>query len=297
MALAPRVAVTRSGDRPAAVGVIWFVVLTYLIAWAWCLPLVIGGATVEQGRGWPTHVPALLAPALATVLVVGSTQGLPGIGHLVRHVVRRRFSPVWWLVALSPLVVLVLTLLGTRLSGLEPPDPGGFARFGGLPASGVVTTFLLVLVLNGFGEEIGWRGFLQDRLQQRFDPLPATLIVAATWAVWHTPFFFVLATYSGFDARTLVVFPLGLTSGAVVLTWLYNNTGGSILGAALWHASYNMAVATAGATDLIQGVVTGAVMLAAAILIGAEIIVRRRGGRSVLGGSFREPSSGTRPGS
>jgi membrane protease YdiL (CAAX protease family) len=79
------------------------------------------------------------------------------------------------------------------------------------------------------------------------------------------------------------MFPLGLTSGAVVLTWLYNHTGRSILAVALWHALYNMAVATAGATDLIQAVVTAAVMITASVLVAGEIIAQRRGERSILG--------------
>ena len=102
------------------------------------------------------------------------------------------------------------------------------------------------------------------------------------WAVWHTPFFFILSTYAGFNAMTLVMFPLGLASGAVVLTWLYNHTGRSILAAALWHTLYNMAVATEGATDLIQGVVTATVMCAAAVLVVGEVVARQRGNRSIL---------------
>ncbi|MGA7269516.1 MAG: hypothetical protein WB239_00415, partial [Acidimicrobiia bacterium] len=70
-----------------------------------------------------------------------------------------------------------------------------------------------------------------------------------------------------------------------VLTWLYNHTGRSVLAVALWHTLYNMAVATAGATDLIQGVVTAVVMVAAGVLVAAEILFQHRSGRSILGRS------------
>jgi membrane protease YdiL (CAAX protease family) len=271
------------GEHRSLAGLVWFVVLAYVFAWAWAVPLAINGSTVEQGSGWPTHVPSLLAPLLAAIAVVSFYEGRGGVGELIRRMSRWRFSPVWWLVVLSPLLILGLTVAAMGLAGQELPAWADFARFGGLPVYGVLPTVLLVLALNGFGEEAGWRGFLQDRLQRRFDPLPATLIVAVIWAAWHAPFFFILSTYSGFDAMTLVMFPLGLASGAVVLTWLYNHTGRSILAVALWHAFYNMAVATAGATDLIQGVVTAIVMVAATVLIAAEVLVQRRTGRSVLG--------------
>lgn len=267
----------------ATSGVLWFVVLAYVFAWSWSLPLVFAGETVEQGQGWPTHVPSLLAPLLAAFVVVGFTEGRAEIADLVGRIGRWRFSPKWWLVVVSPALVLGLTLAGLALAGEDLPAWGDFSEFTGLPSYGVISTLLMVFVLNGLGEEVGWRGYLQDRLQRRFGPLFSTLIVAAIWAVWHTPFFFILSTYSGFNAMTMVMFPLGLASGAVVLTWLYNRTGRSVLAVALWHTLYNMAVATAGATDLIQGVVTAVVMVAAVILVIADVAARRGGSRPVLG--------------
>lgn len=284
MTVAPsKTSTARDGQR-SATGLVWFVALAYGLAWAWSLPLAFTGSTVEPGSGWPTHVPALLAPLMAAFVVTALTEGRTGVGDLIRRMARWRFAPVWWIVVVSPVAILGLTVIGMSLGGQELPALGDFSRFGGLPAFGLLSTLLMVFLLNGFGEEAGWRGFLQDRLQRRFEPLPATLIVALIWAVWHAPFFLILSTYSGFNAMTLIMFPLGLASGAVVLTWLYNQTGRSILAVALWHTFYNMTVATVGATDLIQGVVTGAVMIAATVLIGAEVVAQRRGGSSVLGG-------------
>lgn len=283
MAVAPSMTEIPKGSKQSTKSLIWFVGLAYALAWAWSLPLAITGVTVEQGQGWPTHVPSLVAPLLAAFAVVGFTEGRAGLADLVRRMGRWRFSSVWWLVVVSPVVALGLTLAGMAVAGQDLPSLSDFARFGGLPVYGVVQTFLLVFVLNGLGEETGWRGFLQDCLQRRFNPLSSTLIVAAVWAVWHTPFFVILSTYAGFTAMTLVMFPLGLASGAIVLTWLYNGTGRSILAAALWHTFYNMAVATAGATDLIQGVVTAVVMVAALMLVIADVVAGRGGGRSVLG--------------
>lgn len=283
MAVAQPTTEIREQPARSTGGVAWFVVVAYLLAWAWAVPLAVAGEMVEPGDGWPTHVPSLLGPMLAALLVVAVSEGRGGVRDLIGRMTRWRFSPVWWVVVVSPVGLLGLTLVMMGLAGQELPGWRDFSMFSGLPSYGVLSTFALVLVLNGFGEEAGWRGYLQDRLQQRFSPLSSTMIVAVTWAVWHTPFFFLLSTYAGFNAMTLVMFPLGLASGAVILTWLYNHTGRSILAVALWHGFYNMAVATTGATDLIQGVVTGAVMVTAAILVSVDIRARRRGSRSVLG--------------
>lgn len=264
-------------------GVVGFVVLSYAIAWGWAVPLALDGATVRPGEGRPTHLPSLMAPLVASVIVVGLTEGRAGLGDIVRRTVRRRFAPVWWGVVISPAVVAAITVLGAGLAGQELPAWDDFALFGGLPATSVFVTFAAVFVVNGVGEEAGWRGFLQDRLQGRLSPLSATLVVAVVWAVWHAPFFLILSTYSGFEARTLIVFPLGLTAGAVILTWVYNHTGRSILAVALWHTIYNMVVATGGASDLLQGVVTGVVMVGATVLVAFEVSARRHGRPSVLG--------------
>lgn len=282
MAVAPPTTEIPKDSTQSTKGLTWFVGLAYALAWAWSLPLAITGDTVEQGQGWPTHVPSLAAPMLAAFVVIALTEGRAGLADLARRMGRWRFSSIWWLVVVSPVVVLGLTLAGMAVAGQDLPAWGEFSDFNGLPSYGVLSTLLLVFVLNGLGEETGWRGYLQDRLQFRFTPLSSTLIVAVVWAVWHAPFFFILSTYSGFNAMTLVMFPLGLASGAVVLTWLYNETGRSILAVALWHTLYNMAVGTAGATDLIQGVVTAAVMVAAVILVTADVVARRSGRRSVL---------------
>jgi uncharacterized protein len=59
------------------------------------------------------------------------------------------------------------------------------------------------------------------------------------------PFFFYLPN---FRAMGLVGFPglaLGILCGAIVLTWLYNGTNGSVLGASLWHGAFNFVIASA----------------------------------------------------
>jgi len=65
-----------------------------------------------------------------------------------------------------------------------------------------------------------------------------TLVLAALWAGWHAPLFFILASYG--SPLILPGFFIGLTAGALVLSSLYNGTGASILAVAVWHASYNL---------------------------------------------------------
>src|SRR5436190_10576427 len=134
--------------------------------------------------------------------------------------------------------MLALAVLVQALSGQHVPTFAAFGEINGFPAWGGLAVLVLLVLVNGLGEETGWRGFLQPTLQRRMRPLYAILVVAAIWASWHAPLFAILTTFHDFTPATLVGFAIGLACGAIVLGWLYNRTG-SILAVAVWHATYN----------------------------------------------------------
>jgi hypothetical protein len=85
------------------------------------------------------------------------------------------------------------------------------------------------------------------RLQQHHSPLVSSALLTLGWAGWHLPFFLYLPAYAAFGVGLLPGFFFALFAGAVVLTWLYNRSGGSVLAAALWHASFNFVTASPAA--------------------------------------------------
>jgi uncharacterized protein len=81
---------------------------------------------------------------------------------------------------------------------------GDFARFSGLSAGlGILGVAAVITIVNGSGEETGWRRYALPQLQRRFYPLTATLILASGWADWHIPQFFFLDSYKGFPPPML----------------------------------------------------------------------------------------------
>jgi uncharacterized protein len=264
--------------RPPALG--WFVLLAYGLTWAWMLPLALSGAVVAPGTGWPTHFPALLGPLVAAVLVAARTGELRA---LVARTLRVRVPLRWWLVAVSPLALLAAALLLAALTGAELPRPADFAVISGLPAAwGPVLVVAVIVVVNGFGEETGWRGYALPALQRRFSPLTSMLLLAVVWAGWHAPMFLVLTSFRAFDAVTAVGWLLGLAAGSVVLGWLAVRTG-SVAVVAVWHGLFNVVSGTAAATGTVAAVTSTAVVVWAALLVGADVVARRRGRASVLG--------------
>jgi uncharacterized protein len=273
----------RGGSRLDVKGLVVFFVLAYVLSWAWAIPLAVAHLVIRRGEGWPTHYPMLLAPAIAAVVVTAWTMGRPGVRDLLARMVRWRVPVRWWLAALSPAGFLVLALIAMAAAGKALPSAAAFGQFSGTPAIGLVGVLLLITFVGALGEETGWRGYALPQLQRRFSPLTSSLILAVLWFGWHLPQFLVIAAYRDFSPVQYVGMFLGLICGAVILTWLYNRSGGSILLVIVWHGLYNFVSGTQAATGLLAAVVTTLVMVQGVVLIVLELRARRRGQPSVLG--------------
>jgi membrane protease YdiL (CAAX protease family) len=83
-------------------------------------------------------------------------------------------------------------------------------------------------------EEPGFRGFALPRLLEGRSALAASLILGVLHAIWHIPLFI-------FGSDSPIIIPI-VISGAVINTWLFNNTNGSVLTAMLLHTSVDRMV-------------------------------------------------------
>jgi membrane protease YdiL (CAAX protease family) len=272
----------RGGPRLDVKALVVFFALAYALSWSWAIPLAAAHLVVRHGGGWPTHYPALLGPAIAAVVVIAWTMGRPGVRDLLARMARWRVPLRWWLAALSPAAFLGLALIAMVAAGKPLPRMADFGQFSGISAIGLVGVLLLILV-GALGEETGWRGYALPHLQRRFSPLTSSLILAMLWFGWHLPQFFVITTYRDSSPVQYVGMFLGLTCGAVILTWLYNRSGGSILLVAVWHGLYNFVSGTQAATGMLAAVVSTLVMIQGVLLIVLEVRARRHGRPSVLG--------------
>jgi membrane protease YdiL (CAAX protease family) len=267
-----------AGDRP----VIVFFVLACAFSWSYWIPLALVGPSVERGDMWPTQLPGLLGPMLAAFVVVACTEGPGGMRQLLASMVRLPRGARPLLATVAPLAFLAFALLIATVLGQAPPA-SDFLRYSGTSAS--VAVLMAVLVVTGFGEETGWRGYALARLQRRHGPLRATLAVTAGWATWHIPLFFVLASYSDFGPLMAVGWLIGLAAGGFVLTMVYNVTGASVLAAVIWHTTYNVGAGTNGGDGLVAPLMTACV-----IFWAVSLVQRHRSGLAAFGHPPPPPS-------
>jgi membrane protease YdiL (CAAX protease family) len=113
----------------------------------------------------------------------------------------------------------------------------------------LIPLYLIMVVLmpwNGpVGEEFGWRGFALPRLQNKYGPLAASLVIGTIWGIWHLPTFFAPQGVIGAIAATvgmgfIIPYTLGTIANSIFMTWLYNRSKASALIAGIvWHAAIN----------------------------------------------------------
>ena len=238
-----------------------YVVLAFALSWAWWIPLAVSGVHVAPGQGWPTHLLGLLAPAISAFVTTAIFDGRVGVEDLLRRIVRWRMRWYWWaILAATALMLVVPAITNPSATSADYLTYSGAGQFG-------LFTVIYVLVINGFGEEIGWRGFLAETLLGRFSLGVTALIVGAIWALWHLPLFWIVDAFRDLGIGGTIGWVFGLLSGSVFLAWLYRGSGRSILLVALWHTAFNFTTATTAAAGVTAAVVSTVVIVAAVVTL------------------------------
>jgi len=247
-----------------------YIVLAYAITWAFELPL----AAARQGWAQLSvpsaiHYLGAFGPMSAALIVTGMTQGGSGVRELFRGLLKWRVPWRWVLFCVfSPIAMFALAALVMRLTSDVWPDLSLLGDVEYLPYLGIGGALILWLLTWGLGEEMGWRGFALPRLQQGRSALTASILLGVVHAFWHLPAFFYKDTYMTMGlAAGLPMLVLSVIAAAIVFTWIYNSTGGSLLMVIIFHALFDMlSVSKAGGASA-PAVMSGVVWVLAAVVV------------------------------
>jgi len=158
--------------------------------------------------------------------------GKAGVRKLLRRLLIWRVGVGWWV------AVVLLSALGVGAVGLSVLVGGNSPDVTVTIPGAVVLLVLSIFPGSAGGEEIGWRGFALPHLQAVRRALEASVILGIAWGVWHLPLYL-----TGADMRPLSLFApwVVLTVAmSIIVTWMYNSTGGSLLIVILFHAAANL---------------------------------------------------------
>jgi membrane protease YdiL (CAAX protease family) len=222
-----------------------FFALAYAFSWVVWAPAVFlsRGTSEPQTSSALFHLVGSLGPMISAFVVTALGSGSMGVRELLSRVFRWRVGLGWWGVAAAgtPILFLAAAVISRFLFG-GWPDMGEFGRSEEFSFLGLLPYWLANFVFFGFGEEVGWRGFALPRLQTGRSALLAALILSLLWAGWHLPLFsFVM----GFESMGFAAVPgwfFFIVTGSVLLSWIYNSTGGSVLIVAIFHGTLDIVI-------------------------------------------------------
>lgn len=218
-----------------------FFVLAYAISWLVWAPLWLPSFGFHGLPVLPFHhALGAVGPIASAFIVATMESGSAGPADLSRRLGLFRGRSWWAAVAVfAPYALLGLSVAWASSFGGEMAAEG-FGRSREFPQFSALGFLGYNIVSFGYGEEVGWRGFALPRLQARHSALVASLLLTIGWAIWHLPLFLYRPGYTKMDAIGVVGWLFSLFTGAVLLTWLYNESRGSILVVALFHAAIDV---------------------------------------------------------
>lgn len=203
------------------------VFLALALGITWGAAALRSGLGIAPGGGWSLLIK--YGPSIAGVAATAWFAGRAGLADLARRLSPLRTHPGWLLFALLLPVALGGVTLGLRVMAAGPvvSDPGvGLAAAAQLFAGQLALRFFAG---GGLGEELGWRGFMQPRVQARVGWLQASLWIGLWHGLWHLPA----------QGAAVIILTVYTVSAAIIFSWMANRTRGSVFLAALLHASGN----------------------------------------------------------
>jgi len=254
---------------------IWlFFVVAFDASWPFWSVAVFMGLSVEGPSGEVLFRVGLLGPLVAGILFawLGRSDG-SWREYWMRLADPRRIAARWYAVILlfmpALMALAVLWDMAFETGTAFPLIGRRMAPFVANPAL-IAPTLLNILLLGPLSEEFGWRGYALDRLQQRFTPAVSSLILGALWALWQLPLFFIRDTFHHDDLGAWTpgfwVFVVQVIAMTFVMTWIFNHTRRSTLGAILFRYMASLAMFVANVSDETNFLATLLLLIAAVVI-------------------------------
>lgn len=224
--------------------------IAYAATWLCNLPLLLS----KDGFGlFPYTVPIVVyailfllptyaGPTGGALLVTSALEGKAGVRKFLHRYHQWRVGIRWYLVIILGYLLLQM-LFASLLLGPTPVVQGVIEHWPTWFTVYLPALLIFPAIIN-WGEEPGFRGFAQTRMQVEYGVLRTTLIVGFLHGVWHLPAYLLNggpAAMGPFDLRWFALNTLDIMFITVIFTWVFNHAQYSILIASLSHAGWNAA--------------------------------------------------------
>lgn len=229
-----------------------------------------GGMLIAGLDVMPGKLAELVILVGAAALLTGWIGGRASLRQLFGGLLRGRFNPLWWIVALVAMPLLTTGVACATGTYVDSADAG-------TTILNYAIVFLFVLFTASLWEETAWAGFVQTRLMGRHGLLVGSLLTAIPFALIHLPLAWEQQGWAGTSPGDALINLAFVFGSAPFLRYLIGvvlvDTKGSLLAAALLHASFNASAALDVAPGGWQYV--PALIVLTILVVAARAVLRR----------------------
>ncbi|ACR80493.1 MULTISPECIES: type II CAAX endopeptidase family protein [Kosmotoga] len=219
-----------------------FFLYTFLWSWSlWLVPVIFGLETTVSKLFYALGG---IAPSTVGIFMAYSKKDRKYWKDFWHRIFDFRLIGFGWYLVIFlfvPVSSLIAVMINYFLTGTIP-ELSTLKSFLANPIK-LIPFAVFMLFFGPIVEELGWRGFALDHLEKRYSWIKSSIILGSFWALWHLPLFFVRGTYQynlmNDSFIYFIDFMVAFFPASVVMDWIYNNNGRSILSGVLFHFCMN----------------------------------------------------------
>lgn len=234
-----------------------FLLLVFVLS----IPIwLVGGAKLPLPVNLPVSAITAFVPMIAASILFFRRQGAKGIKRLFQMAwdYRKIRNKAWYFpIILLPPFMYLLSFLVIRMA--ERPLPDSIQ----IPVLWL-PVFIVLYLITGAGEELGWSGYATEPMQNRWGVLGAGFLLGIIWAIWHSIAF----VQTGSAVEWVIWQSVKTIAMRMIIIWIYNKAGKSVFAAILYHTADNVSWSLFPNTSShYDPMVTGLINCAAAVII------------------------------
>lgn len=216
-----------------------FFAITLPLSWLFWIPAAFLQGSEIASLTFALHFLGLLAPAAAAFFLIRRHYTPEEQGDFWSRASRIRGikrENIFFILALAPILWAIAGFFDRAMGGDGLIFEAG-QRFTG-QFGGFIAYMVFLLFFGPIPVELGWRGLAQDRLQDRYKPLIAGLIIGLFWTIWHLPLFFIEGSAPhalGFGTAGFWLYLAEKLPQSILMAWLFNRNSSNTLSAILFH--------------------------------------------------------------
>lgn len=166
-----------------------------------------------------------MTPTLSALIVISILGGKNKVKDFLQKCYIDNMKKSYFIIAfILPTIVLTATKLTSYIFIETTPF-----------ITSISANKFMIILWAFIAEEIGWRGFLQEKIEKRFGYITTPIVIGCIWALWHYHFFLL-----GSMSAPLLLFLLGCIADSYSYYWITKKAKGNVIPASIWHFTGNL---------------------------------------------------------